>query len=384
LIHKRIVRPEQRLERELLIKVALLNLSPDTVIMIDKRGTIVEASKSACTLFGYTHDVLVGGNIAMLMGKRDGANHHGFVERYLTTKTGSIIGSSRDLVGRHKDGDLIPIHLKLEEVWDGGEPLFLSFIRDRRPDLERKAREEDLQSRMDALSRQATMGELATGLAHEINQPLTAIDQYLSALELMLGDKLDEEASKILHKTKAQAVRAGEVLRSIRRFVRVHKPMREEIDLRLLVKETLSLALLRRDKQRIRIDKAGVPKDVLINVDKVQIQQVLLNLIRNSVDAIDHQTEGWIKITSRIEDGCVFICVTDNGSGVSLENEPRLFEHFFSSKPNGVGVGLALCQSIITSHGGKIWYEHPMDISGDQPGSRFCISLPLDDESATA
>ncbi|HSN70850.1 MAG TPA: PAS domain S-box protein [Steroidobacteraceae bacterium] len=245
---------------------------------------------------------------------------------------------------------------------------------------ERRRAEDELrqsQERLTHFNRLSTMGEMAAGIAHEINQPLTAIATYAQASTRLA--KLDtlprEDLLMALEQIAKQALRAGEVIRRLRSFVKNREVRREPVEVNRLLDDLLLLAETdaRHHNVRVRIEPAG--QNPVVQADPVQIQQVMLNLVRNSIDAMLEVSEDRreILLRARIDpSGDVEIMVQDRGSGFLPGAESELFTPFYTTKAGGTGLGLAISRSIVRAHGGKLW-------SAENPagGARFFFTLPL-------
>jgi C4-dicarboxylate-specific signal transduction histidine kinase len=228
-----------------------------------------------------------------------------------------------------------------------------------------KRAQEELQEHQQELAhmtRLSTLGEMASGIAHEINQPLTAIASYCeSALALLkLQPQPPESLVEIVKRTTEQAHRAAAIIRQLRDFTAKRKDTMEALGINALVRKSIRLLdwELRNTNTTIELQLAGDGCRILAN--KVQIEQVIVNLVRNSLDAIREagRAEGHISLQSNLlPNDLVEISVTDNGTGVSADMVDRLFKPFQSRKPGGTGLGLSVSRSIIESHGGKLWFD---------------------------
>ncbi|MBV7256603.1 PAS domain S-box protein [Pacificimonas sp. WHA3] len=370
-------RPADELARHELLLKALLTLSPDVVITINRHGIIQSLGQAVQTMFGYAHDELVGQNVAILMPSPDREQHDGYIERFLTTGEPRIIGIGRQVRGRRKDGELFPLFLRVAEVWDGGEPMFLGMLHDLTEEEALKSREQELRAAMQHMSRVASLGELAAEISHELNQPLTAITQYLSALNASLAMDAPDLAGigALARKANAQAQRAGDVVRSMRRFVKTETGRREACDVARLLSESVDLSLLDREMERIDV-RFDLPADLPpVLCEPVQVQQVVHNLLRNAVEAMHETSEPVIRLKARATGKSrIEIVVEDNGAGIAPNMRDQLFERFRTGRRDGLGIGLAICRSIVTAHGGQIEAE---DALGG--GTCFRFTLPAAD-----
>lgn len=366
--------PDTELERRNLLLNALLSLSPDMIVTIDRRGIIQSAGAAATEMFGYSGDELIGKNVNVMMPSPHHDRHDAYITRYVETHEPHIIGVGRKVEARRKDGSLFPVFLRVAEVWDGGEPLFVGLLHDLTGEERAQTREEEMRTAMQHMARVASMGELATGLAHEISQPLAAISQYLSAAGHQLSeDNPDmDSALEFVEKANRQTERAGDIIRSLRRFVRFTGGEKTRCAPEPLISEAIDLSLLESEKKRIAIE-LDIPEDLpAVRVEPVQIQQILHNLLRNSVEALGNAHMPRIRISAGLHrDTQVKICVEDNGAGIDPALRDDLFDRFVSGNGDGLGIGLAICRSIVTAHGGTIWTE-----DCEAHGARFCFAIP--------
>jgi two-component system, LuxR family, sensor kinase FixL len=366
--------PDTELGRRDLLVEALLSLSPDMIVTIDQHSVIQSIGAVAATMLGYEGNELVGQNVKVMIPPPYRDEHEANVRRYIDTHEAHIIGVGRKLEAQRKDGTLFPIYLRVAEVWDGGNPLFVGLIHDLTKEEQAKDREQEMRTAMQHMSRVASMGEMATGLAHEINQPLTAINQYLSAASHQLRNGKPDIASaqEFIEKASRQTERTSDIIRSLRKFVRFTGGEKTRCALEPLIRETIDLSLLESERKRITVD-VDIPDtlpDVL--VEPVQIQQVLHNLLRNALEATAKVVRPHIRIFAKPHrETHVQICLEDNGPGIDSALKDELFERFVSGKSQGLGIGLAICRSIVSAHGGTIWAEE-----AEPTGARFCFAIP--------
>lgn len=366
-------KPKHKSDQEKLINEAILSISDDAIIMIDKHGTISNISESAHKLFGYKNGTLLNRNIKMLMPMPDRDAHDGYVKRFLETSESNVIGKGRNIEGLHADGHIIPIYAQVSEVWDGGNPRFVGVLRDRSAEMKAKAQEDDLRTALELTSRQASLGEFATGIAHEVNQPLTAIDQYLSTLKIMLqkGGLDQDQITSLLDKSIEQCERAGSVIRSLRRFVRGGAVIRENVDMARLSQETIAVSLLESERDRVKVSVVRSDPNIVALGDRIQLQQVIHNLLRNAVDATAKIEKPKISVHLQKDSTDVLLTIRDNGHGIAPQTADQIFNRFYTSKTNGLGIGLALAKTVIEAHDGQIWLEESSD-----NGSIFCFKIP--------
>jgi two-component system sensor kinase FixL len=288
-------------------------------------------------------------------------NHDGYIARYLTTGERRIIGIGRVVVGQRKDGSTFPMELAVGEMKSGTQRFFTGFIRDLTERQMTEARLQELQSELVHISRLTAMGEMASTLAHELNQPLSAISNYLKG-SLRLLDSTADERSRMMHdaldKAADQAMRAGQIIRRLRDFVARGESERRVESITKLVEEASALSLVSVKDRGIRARFQFDPSVDLVLADRVQVQQVLLNLIRNAMDAMENSATRDLTVTvAPVDDTHVKISVADTGSGITPEAARQLFQPFFTTKRHGMGVGLSISRTIVEAHGGQIWVE---------------------------
>jgi two-component system sensor kinase FixL len=264
----------------------------------------------------------------------------------------------RVVVGRRKDGGTFPMELAVGEVLLGGKRQFIGFVRDLTQRREGERLLHEVQSELLHISRLSTMGEMASSLAHELNQPLSAIANYLQGSKRLLQNSRDERAPVIMEamdKAADQAVRAGQVIQRLRDFVARGETEKRIESIKKLVEEASALALVAAKDHLVRVDLRLDPAIDLVLVDKIQIQQVLLNLLRNALEAMQASDRRELHVsTSPVDDSMIAVDVADTGSGISSDVASRLFQPFVTTKRQGMGVGLSISRTIIESHGGQI------------------------------
>ncbi len=362
---------------------SILETVPDAMIVIDEAGRIISFSAAAERMFGYREKEVLGENVSMLMPSPDRERHDGYMHRYYSTGERRIIGVGRITTARHRDGGTFPIQLSVGEACIGQERVFTGFIQDLTERQQAESRVHDLQSELAHVSRVSAMGTLATSLAHELNQPLTAIANYVETARDLLHNP-DEETLAIvreaLDECAQQSVRAGQIVRRLRDFISRGETERRIESLRRLVTEASALAMVGSGEHALETQVKLDPAADAVLVDRIQIQQVLLNLIRNAIEAMQEMRLRRLLIASQREPGgLVRITIADSGPGLPPEVAERLFEPFLSTKAAGMGLGLSICRTIVEGHGGRIWAERSkfggtafhftvMDASGDNDG----------------
>lgn len=339
---------------------SILETVPDAMVVIDEHGAIQSFSKAAERLFGHTAETVVGRNVKILMPLPYREQHDGYLIRYLTTGERRIIGIGRVVVGERKDGSTFPMELSVGEMKSSNQRFFTGFIRDLTERQQTEARLQELQSELVHVSRLTAMGEMAQALAHELNQPLSAIANYMKGSRRLLEGKIDGDSATIrqaMDKAAEQSMRAGEIIRRLRDFVARGETERRMESLTKLVEEASAMALVGSREQGIRVRFQFDPTADFVLADKIQIQQVMLNLMRNAIEAMVQSERRELIISSKRQGEMVVIKVADTGSGISEDVASHLFQPFITSKTHGLGVGLSISRTIIEAHGGKIAAE---------------------------
>lgn len=352
----------------------VLETIQDAMVVIDEHGIVESFSPSAERMFGYRASEVVGQNVKMLMPPPYKERHDDYLARYLATGERRIIGIGRVVTGLRKDGTTFPIELSVGEVVLDGHRIFTGFIRDltSRKNAERALAA--LQSELSHVARVNEMTQMGSTLAHELNQPLAAIVNYLQACQRLLQNQpapVSPRIQEAIEKAVGQADRAGQIIRRLREFVRKRETERRREDVNTVVREAVALAL-------VGSKTAGVVSHINLAsgelpawIDKVQIQQVVLNLVRNAVEAMAQSKNRVLTVTTENHDGEAVVHVTDTGPGLAPEVAAKLFEPFQTTKSSGMGIGLSISRSIIEAHGGRIWAD-----KNPNGGTIFSFALP--------
>lgn len=356
---------------------SILETVPDAIIVIDGKGTIESFSPSAERQFGWSEAEVVGKNVKMLMPEPYQENHDAYLARYAATGERHIIGRGRIVLGKRKDGSTFPMELAVGEVLLQGVPRFTGFVRDITERQTTEKRLQELQNELIHVSRLNAMGQMGATLAHELNQPLAAIVNYIGAAKQFASQQAGDISARVddaLTKAAAQARRAGDVIARLRQFVAAGKTVRVAEDINKVVEEASALALIGAKESNIHVRMELGSELPQPRIDKVQIQQVILNLMRNAVEAMHRVERRELAVKTLVNAANeVEVVVRDTGPGLSPEINERLFQPFVSTKGNGMGVGLSICRSIIDSHGGTIWGKPNSD-----GGMSFGFSLPTE------
>jgi two-component system, LuxR family, sensor kinase FixL len=354
---------------------SILETIPDAMIVIDGNGIMQFFSSAAKRQFGYAEQEAIGQNVSMLMPNPDRSRHDGYLARYRSTGERHIIGIGRIVTGQRKDGTTFPMHLSIGEMHSGGVPYFTGFVRDLTEQQQTQARLQELQSELVHVSRLSAMGEMASALAHELNQPLAAISNYMKGSRRLLAAISDPSRSKIenaLDRAAEQAIRAGQIIRRLRDFVSRGESEKRVESLSKLIEEAGALGLAGAREQGVQLRFNLDPHHDLVLVDRVQIQQVLVNLFRNALEAMGQSSRReLIASNTPTADDMIEVAVSDTGSGFHDDVKQNLFQTFFTTKETGMGVGLSISRSIIEAHGGSMWAE--VNPSG---GATFRFTLP--------
>ena len=339
---------------------SILDTVPDAMVVIDEHGIMQSFSSAAERLFGWRAEEVTGRNVSMLMPQPYRDAHDRYLKRYLDTGERRIIGIGRVVVGERRDGTTFPMELSVGEMHSQAQPFFTGFVRDLTESEATELRLQDLQAELVHVSRLTALGEMASALAHELNQPLAAITNYVNgSVRILERPKPDQAKVRgALIQAGEQALRAGEIIRRLRDFVSKGETERRAEPLAKLIEEAGALAMIGAKERGIRVQFALSPDITHVLADKVQIQQVLLNLLRNGLEAMQDTKGNELTITSApAADDMVMISVADQGHGLRPDIASRLFQSFVTSKAQGMGVGLSISRTIIEAHGGRIWAE---------------------------
>ena len=356
----------------------LMDAAVDAIIIIDSKGTILRFNRAAQKMFDYRAEEVCGKNVKLLMPESRSSRHDGYIKRYLKTGKPAIIGASREETGLKSDGSTFPIRLSVGEIKQEDASQFVGIIHDLSVQREAEDKIRQLEEQLLHADRLVILGELTAGIAHEINQPLTAIAAYADAGKHLIGrsgDKNPENIQLICERIAEQSRRAAEVVQRLRKLVRTGSVTKARHDINQIVRNTLLLFEYETKKHNIELEFYPAEEIDILFVDDIQIQQILVNLVKNGLDAINTVEKEGGRITIQVNKvgKVVAVKVQDNGPGVAQADRPHLFESFFTTKPRGVGLGLSICKNIAAAHGGNLRYESPVE-----GGSRFTLTLPLE------
>ncbi|HLA03344.1 MAG TPA: PAS domain S-box protein [Aestuariivirga sp.] len=359
---------------------AVYDTSLDAIIVIDERGLMRSFNKVAEKLFNYAANEVLGKNIKLLMPPYFANQHDGYLERYLHTGEKRIIGIGRVVTGQKKDGSSFPLELAIGEARIAAQRFFVGFIRDLSERQQIEQRVHELQEELIHASRLASLGEISSMVAHEVNQPLSASGTYLEvARELLASERKDSLPGglKAIEQAAAQIRRVGDTVRRIREFARKKTPDLALEDVNRIIEEANAIAAVGTKAKHIRTIFDLSSAHPQTKVDRIQIQQVIMNLVRNAIDAMTDYDRRELVLQSRInETGLIEVSVIDSGPGVTEAAAKRLFTPFMTTKKGGTGLGLAICRTIVEAHGGKLWYE-----KSPLGGAAFKFTLPVNSGS---
>ncbi len=357
---------------------AVLDAVVDAILTIDTQGFIQSVNASTIDMFGYTEQELIGHSVNKLMPAPHRVAHHRYVNNYLETHDPKIIGIGRELTARRADGVIFPIYLAVSEIKSDEGTYFVGIIRDL---TVQKAAENALAEQKEQVAqvgRLSTMGEMTASIAHEVNQPLTAISMYSQAcLRLLQREPVDvDKVADALQKLNEQSLRAGAVIERIQRFVQHASGTRELVDLGQLVLDLKHLAVGDARLHGMDLQFSVPAEPIEVFCDPVQIQQVALNLIRNAIDAMQEQDCRYgngvnVELTLDADQQRARVTVVDTGVGIAPEQKDKIFSAFHSTKASGMGMGLSICRSIMEDHEGDLsFYDNTPH------GTCFYFELP--------
>ncbi|MDP1664973.1 MAG: PAS domain S-box protein [Methylobacter sp.] len=362
----------QLLEREAKLN-SIFNASVEGIITIDTSGIIVSANAAVETIFGYKPEDLVGCSINKLIPsspKDTGDCDLPYAEK--------MIGQIQEIEGLHKNGFAVPLDLSIAEFSVDNAPYFTHIVRDVSLRKRRERQDKEHLDELAHVTRLGLMGEMASGIAHEVNQPLSAISSYTQvSINLIESENPDlVKLTEILYKTQQQALRAGRIVHRMREFVKSHAKHRSTADINTLIHEAVGLCIPDFRQNCIKLTFELENNLPPLYVDHVQIEQVIINLLRNSVDALKilpPKQPRHIAIHSRLTmDNSIQVRVKDNGPGLDAEQQQKILTPFYTTKADGMGMGLSISRSLIEAHDGTLHFNSQLG-----KGTTFYFILPI-------
>lgn len=346
------------------------------IVLVNREGRMVLVNAHAESMFGYARGELIGQAVEMLVPERFRVDHPRHRTGFFAASQPMALGVGRELFARRKDGTIFPVEIGLNPIETGEETLVLAAIVDI---TSRKQSEQELalqRNQLTHLSRVNMLGELAGSLAHELNQPLTAVLSNAQAAQRFLAqDQPDlNEVKDILTDIVAEDKRAGEVIHRLRLLLKKGEVQHQPLDVNEVVQDVLKLVHSDLVNQNFTAHTELASDLPVLHGDRVQLQQVLLNLVMNACDAMASAARDYRQLTirtRRADDGSVCMSVIDCGAGIAPERLDQVFEPFYTTKPHGMGLGLTVCRTIVTAHGGKLWAAN-----NPERGATFHVSLP--------
>ncbi len=355
---------------------SVLDTAADGIIVLDEQAQILMFNKACEQLFGYAASEVLGCNIRMIVPPDQNADEAGYCWSHGRTSVPAILGMGHEVTGRHRDGTVFPLELSLGVAMTPEGRQFVGILRDLRSRREAEQCLNQLQADLLRMARVSAMDQMGTALAHELNQPLTALMLYLQAIERMslqrsVDPLLSGPAIEILEKAVHEAERAGNIIQRMRRFVEKRDPVLQLLDVTALIDDAVELTLLG-NHPGSKVTREFSPNLPPVLVDPVQIQQIVVNLVRNALDAVKHHVTPEVHICTKREADTVVLEVEDNGAGIPQDLVPSLFQAFSTSKGTGLGLGLVISRAIARKHGGDL----TVDPGGNGKGAIFTLHLP--------
>jgi two-component system sensor kinase FixL len=350
---------------------SIVESSEDAIVGKTLDGVVTAWNNAAEAMFGYRAEEMIGRPISLLLPP-DRIDEEAMILERL--RRGERLRRFETIRVR-KDGGAIAVALTISPILDGSGAIIgaSKIIRDITAERHSQSRIQELQSELAHVARLSTMGQMASAIAHELNQPLTAVGNYVGALSRVLADTNagPGRARDIVERIRQQTTRAGEVIRRLRDHVAKRRTMRRLEDVNAVVSEAVELGLVGMQNRGVRVSVA-LDLDVgLAMIDSIQIGQVIINLVRNAVEAMEASTTRELAVATHALPGAMEIAVADTGPGIAPEIAGRLFQPFITSKPTGLGLGLSICRELVEAHDGELTAS-PVATGG----TRFAIRLP--------
>ncbi|HET7775444.1 MAG TPA: PAS domain S-box protein, partial [Azospira sp.] len=343
----------------------------------DMEGRITYVNPAFCRMSGYSAEELVGHSPPLPYWNPDSLDTH--EEQNALVLTGHAPNEGFEASIRHRDGHTVNTMVYATPLIDanGQQTGWISSVVDISERKKAQALQRQQQEKLEQTARLVTMGEMASTLAHELNQPLSAIASYTTGClnRLESGDYTKEEITGALNKLALQAQRAGRIIRRVHDFVRRREPQRVLCTVQDIIEDSIAFIEPLARKQQVQVLRLLPPHLPKLLADPVLLGQVLINLMRNGIDAMAATPPGrrQLIVEAQLLDDLVEVCIADRGTGIAPEVAEKLFSPFFTTKTEGMGMGLNICRSVIEFHGGRLWFE-----PGAEGGTVFIFTLPLD------
>jgi PAS domain S-box-containing protein len=369
----------ERKQAEELFELAT-EASPSGTVLVNDHGQIMLVNAHVEELFGYARDELIGKEVEILVPGRFAHSHASDRANFLAAPETRAMGAGRELFARRKDGSEFPVEIGWNPIETPHGLVVLANVVDISTRLAAEEEARRRREQIELLGRVSLLGEMTASLAHELNQPLAAIVNNASAAMQYLeqGRLKPEQLQDILNDVVADGRRAFDVMQNVRSAIKKGSAIRGPINLNDVVKAVTHMVQPDAAAQFCRVEMSLARDLPNIEGDPTQIQQALINLVRNALDAMRDATPGRRTVeiaTSCNGDGTILVAVRDHGSGISEPTRERLFEQFFTTKKDGLGMGLAIARSIVEAHGGSIAAEN-----ANGGGARFHFRLPIANE----
>lgn len=353
---------------------AIMDSAVDAIVTVDQRGVMRSFNRAAERLFGFGREEAVGQPISLLMPEPHSSRHQQYIERYLATGEAHIIGIGREVEAQRKDGSTVPVYLAVSEFEVAGERRFIGILHDISAELEVR----ELRERLAQAEGVSALVETTATLAHELNQPLAALATYAQAARNHAAGEDSARLVATLDKLVEQSLRAADVVERVQRLVKGlagGAEYTQRADINILLAGVVAMARTDARRRGVYVVYEQPERLPAVRCDPVQIQQVALNLVRNAIDAAargDGSERATVRIYARSGKGVVRVCVEDNGNGVAESEREAVFEPFHTNKPQGMGLGLAICRTIVANHGGTLAFHN----NTQGPGATFHFTLP--------
>jgi two-component system sensor kinase FixL len=354
---------------------SLLQTAVDGIVLIDAKGHVLVFNRACEMMFGYQAQEVLGHNVKMLMPNRFAKDHDGFLQRYQATGERRIIGIGREVEGQRKDGSRFPLELSVGETQTQEGKQYVGILRDVSLKRDAEGQIDYLQSQLMHMARVSAMDEMCAVIAQELNQPLSAIMLYLQALRRSSqkdgAARLSEQELNMLDKAVNETSRAGAIIQRMRRFIERNDVEQKQLDLTALVDESVDFASMGSRLRNISLQVQHQKQPLNAFADAIEVSQVIVNLVRNAIDALHELPEGRICIKTYEDAEFAYMEVADNGAGIPPAILTKLFDAYVSSKKKGLGIGLFISRAIARKYKGDLTAHNSVE-----GGAVFILRLP--------